>query len=74
MVHNFTTGLIELKESGATLGIGAVIRDSSVTSGLYMEKYSGLTRSKVFVSCSIGSFSYVSDSNLSPYCHIGTRT
>lgn len=53
---------------------GAEIRNSYVSDGLYMERYSGLSRTTTVGPCGIGSFSYVSDSIVSAYCHVGPRT
>lgn len=53
---------------------GAEIRNCHVSDGLYMERYSGLNRTRTLGPCGIGSFSYISDAVISQYCHIGPRS
>jgi acetyltransferase-like isoleucine patch superfamily enzyme len=53
---------------------GALIVNSSVRFGLYMERYSAINRSSAEGPCGVGSFAYVGDAQLGRYVHIGARS
>lgn len=73
-VVNSSPDSLRLSNPNIFLETGAEIRNSSVSDGLYMERFSGLNRSTTKGPCGIGSFSYVNDTDLAPYCHIGPRS
>lgn len=74
--HVFNSSPINLAMNNPKIVLepGAEIKASHISDGLYMERYSGLNRSRVLGPSGIGSFSYVSDTYISPFSHIGPRT
>lgn len=72
---NDSTELMRVSsDSNILLEPGALLVDTTVTAGLYMERYSGVNRSKVLGPAGIGSFSWVSDSIIGAFVHIGARS
>lgn len=71
---NSSTTNLSISNPNIFLEPGAEIRNSYVSDGLYMERYSGLNRTTTVGPCGIGSFSYVSDAHILPFCHIGPRS
>jgi acetyltransferase-like isoleucine patch superfamily enzyme len=53
---------------------GALLVDSIVRGGLYLERYSGINRCEVLGPAGVGSFSWVSDTNVGAFVHIGARS
>lgn len=53
---------------------GSLIQNSYVSDGTYLERYCGLNRSSTLGPCGIGAFSFVSDSDIHPFTHIGARS
>lgn len=71
---NSTSEILTFSHPRLSLEPGSEIRRSEVSDGLYMERYSGINRTVIAGPCGIGSFSYVSDSVISSYSHVGPRT
>ncbi|NBP17804.1 MAG: antibiotic acetyltransferase [Actinobacteria bacterium] len=53
---------------------GALIMNSSIEAGMYMERYSAINRCEIEGPVGVGSFAYVADARLAKYVHIGARS
>lgn len=72
--NNSDENLILGERGDIELEPGAIIMQSSIARGAYMERFSAINRCLIEGPVGVGSFAYVADSKLDKYVHIGARS
>lgn len=72
--NNSEKNLILGERADIELEPGALIMQTSIVNGTYMERFSAVNRCLIDGPVGIGSFAYVADSKLDKYVHIGARS